>query len=183
MRRSDDASRGRTPSPLDDGTRSYAVRLAARRARGRDRGRDVEPAVIGDVVVSERYVVLLRTAAPLGGRCPACDGVMDATGCRIGDHRRVDRAAPRRTGLAQIVAARNLTLAALFFDRGNAPRAHTIVATYDYTDERGTLLYQNVRYEPKDFRMRRPDGTGWTWNVKGVRRVLYRLPDLAEARR
>ena len=32
-----------------------------------------------------------------------------------------------------------------------------IVATYDYTDENGTLLYQVVRYDPKDFRQRRPD--------------------------
>jgi DNA primase len=26
--------------------------------------------------------------------------------------------------------------------------------------------------------MRRPDGAGWVWNVAGVRRVLYRLPEL-----
>jgi hypothetical protein len=39
-----------------------------------------------------------------------------------------------------------------------------------------------VRFEPKDFRQRRPDGTcGWTWNVKGVRPVPYRLPELIEA--
>jgi hypothetical protein len=33
-----------------------------------------------------RYVALLRDPEPLGGICPACDGVMDETGCRIGDH-------------------------------------------------------------------------------------------------
>ena len=33
-----------------------------------------------------------------------------------------------------------------------------IVATYDYNDEDGELLYQIVRYEPKDFRQRQPDG-------------------------
>src|SRR5438105_1873478 len=32
-----------------------------------------------------------------------------------------------------------------------------IAATYDYRDERGTLLYQVVRLVPKDFRQRRPD--------------------------
>lgn len=54
-----------------------------------------------------------------------------------------------------------------------------IVATYDYFDESGELLYQVVRYEPKDFRQRRPDDAGgWIWNLKGVRRVLYRLPQL-----
>ena len=33
-----------------------------------------------------------------------------------------------------------------------------IVATYDYTDEAGELLFQVVRYDPKDFRQRRRDG-------------------------
>lgn len=57
-----------------------------------------------------------------------------------------------------------------------------IVKTYDYVDENGTLLYQNVRYEPKDFRQRRPEGNGgWIPNLNGVRRVLYRLPELLQA--
>src|SRR5262245_44589261 len=33
-----------------------------------------------------------------------------------------------------------------------------IVATFDYTDERGALLYQVVKYDPKEFRQRRSDG-------------------------
>jgi putative DNA primase/helicase len=56
-----------------------------------------------------------------------------------------------------------------------------IVATYDYTDEQGNLLYQVVRYQPKDFKQRRPDGCGgWTWK-KSARQVLYRLPEVLEA--
>src|ERR1044071_2954797 len=51
--------------------------------------------------------------------------------------------------------------------------------TYDYRDENGKLLYQVVRCEPKKFYQRRPDGIGgWINNLSGVRRVLYRLPDL-----
>ncbi len=54
-----------------------------------------------------------------------------------------------------------------------------IITAYDYKDESGVLLYQNVRFEPKDFRQRRSDGKGgWVWNLNGVRRVLYRLPEL-----
>jgi hypothetical protein len=54
--------------------------------------------------------------------------------------------------------------------------------TYDYKDEKGNLLYQVVRYEPKDFKQRRPDGNGgWIWNLNGVRRVLYRLPELVSS--
>jgi putative DNA primase/helicase len=38
-----------------------------------------------------------------------------------------------------------------------------IVAVYRYTDESGQILYEKVRYDPKDFRQRRPDGNGgWT---------------------
>jgi len=57
-----------------------------------------------------------------------------------------------------------------------------ITATYDYKDESGQLLYQAVRYDNKDFSQRRPDGKdGWKWNLDGVRRVLYRLPELLRA--
>ena len=62
----------------------------------------------------------------------------------------------------------------------NKPR---IVATYDYTDEQGTLLYQVVRYAPKDFRQRRPNGSGgWIWKLGNVRRVIYRLNILHKRR-
>jgi hypothetical protein len=59
-----------------------------------------------------------------------------------------------------------------------------IVATYDYQDEDGNMLFQTVRFESKDFSQRRPDGKGgWTFNIIGVRRVLYRLPEVIEAQR
>jgi hypothetical protein len=56
---------------------------------------------------------------------------------------------------------------------------------YDYRDERGELRYQAVRLrDPKEFRQRRPDGDGgWIWNLDGVRKLLYRLPDLLAAPR
>jgi hypothetical protein len=62
-----------------------------------------------------------------------------------------------------------------------------VVATYDYLDADGKLLFQVCRIEPgkngkpKDFVQRRPDGNGWTWNLKGVEPVLYRLPQLKKA--
>jgi len=57
-----------------------------------------------------------------------------------------------------------------------------IVNTYDYFDETGELVYQTVRYEPKDFRQRRPGKNGkWIWNLKGVTPVLYHLPEVLNA--
>ena len=84
-----------------------------------------------------------------------------------------------------IVAAIGLTMRDLMPDRApgdNHKPRRRIVATYDYRDADGTLLFQSVRLEPKDFRQRRPDGNGgWAWNLKDVRRVLYRLPALSAA--
>src|SRR6266699_5388055 len=65
-----------------------------------------------------------------------------------------------------------------FAKRHTRPKRQ-IVATYDYRDKDGVLLYQSVRYSPKDFRFRRPDGKGgWIDNLDAAPRVLYRLPDL-----
>jgi putative DNA primase/helicase len=60
--------------------------------------------------------------------------------------------------------------------------ASRIVATYDYRDALGVLVFQVVRREPKDFRQRRPkpDG-GWIWDIKGTQPVPYRLQPLTEA--
>ena len=56
------------------------------------------------------------------------------------------------------------------------------VATYNYRDEKGDLLLQVVRFDPKGFKQRQPKpGGGWLWSVKGVRMVPYRLPELLAA--
>lgn len=57
-----------------------------------------------------------------------------------------------------------------------------IVKTYDYVGESGNLLFQTVRYEPKDFKQRRPDGNGgWIWNLRNTRLVPYDLPKVLKA--
>lgn len=57
-----------------------------------------------------------------------------------------------------------------------------IVARYPYTDKDSALLFEVCRLDPKSFRQRRPDGTGgWIWTMKGVARVLYRLPSVLAA--
>lgn len=64
-----------------------------------------------------------------------------------------------------------------------AQSARRIAATYNYTDENGNLLYQVVRYEPKGFTQRQPKANGgWNYSLNGVRRVLYRLPNLVASK-
>jgi putative DNA primase/helicase len=86
----------------------------------------------------------------------------------------------------RVVAALGWTLADLYPPRAErvSQNGHgrRLVATYDYRDEHGALLFQAVRFEPKGFAQRRPDGKGgWLWNLAGVRPVPYRLPDLLAA--
>lgn len=91
----------------------------------------------------------------------------------------------------EIVDAVGIRMSDLFADSGRTNGSKgkakqvampTIVATYDYVDEQGKMLYQAVRLSPKSFRQRRPDGhEGWTWKLGDTRRVLYHLPEVLEA--
>jgi putative DNA primase/helicase len=80
-----------------------------------------------------------------------------------------------------VMRALGLTIKDLF-PTARSRNGSKLVATYDYTDESGHLLYQVCRFKPKDFRQRRRDWKGrWIWNLDGVRRVLYRLPEVMRA--
>lgn len=87
----------------------------------------------------------------------------------------------------KIVESIGLTMADLFIKDEPLPqpvkdKPAKIVATYDYQDEKGNLLYQVVRMEPKDFRQRHRNGNdNWVWTMDGVRRVIYHLPDILNA--
>jgi len=86
--------------------------------------------------------------------------------------------------VGDVVKALGLSMTDLFPE--SAPASHTRreVAAYPYRDAAGTLLFEVVRFEPKGFRQRRPDGNGgWIWNLEGVPRPLplYRLPELLDA--
>ncbi|MDP2659371.1 MAG: AAA family ATPase [Dehalococcoidia bacterium] len=56
-----------------------------------------------------------------------------------------------------------------------------IVKTYSFRDLAGQVLHQTVRYEPKDFKQRRPNGAGWDWSLKGVQTVVYNLRAVTDA--
>ena len=66
--------------------------------------------------------------------------------------------------------------------RGKSNGPSNVVAKYDYHDETGTLLFRVERLVPKKFRQCRPNGNGgWDWSLGDTRRVIYRLPEIAEA--
>jgi hypothetical protein len=80
-----------------------------------------------------------------------------------------------------ILDSLNLTDADLFPPKDPEPKRSrpTIVATYEYKDEAGVVLYRVVRKSDKTFVHQRHDETGWHDGIDGIRRVLYRLPELA----
>lgn len=65
----------------------------------------------------------------------------------------------------------------------NGRERRRVVAEYPYTDESGAVLFVKVRYVPKSFHVKRPDGHGgWEWGIgPDTRRVLYRLPRIVTA--
>jgi putative DNA primase/helicase len=105
-------------------------------------------------------------------RCPAHDDQHNSLSVSTGNDGRLLIYCHAGCSFESISSALNI----------NRSTGKRIVATYDYIDEDGEILFQSVRFEPKNFLQRRPDGTGgWVWNLKGVRRVPYRLPQLLES--
>lgn len=63
------------------------------------------------------------------------------------------------------------------------PTVAQIVASYEYRLGDGTLAYIVDRFEPKDFRMRRPEGEKFTYDLNGISPLPYRLPEVLAAQR
>src|SRR5688572_13840385 len=77
-----------------------------------------------------------------------------------------------------VLAAWGLPVEALFdwwWERRNGSSGGA-TEIYVYTDENGTPLFEVGRFPGKKFLQRRPGRADWKGGIKGVRRVLYRLP-------
>jgi putative DNA primase/helicase len=137
----------------------------------------------------ERVVALLSNVRrlPTGGvmaKCPAHDDTTASLKIDKGDGGRAILYDHGHCETEAVVAAIGLTMADLFPNGNGRPRAvpTKIVAVFDYRDERGELVYQVVRLNPKSFRQRRSDGRGgWIYKLNGVSLLIYRLPELMAA--
>ncbi len=142
-----------------------------------------------EVFVQRRGMVLKRAGKELYGLCPFhADGgrpnfridtdkqtwCCDVCGKGVGGS--VIDFVMRTDNVSNVEAMKRLA------GNGNGHSDKTEVAWYDYTDENGRLLYQVVRFVPKTFRQRHKDQSGeWKWNMEGVNRVLYHLPEVIKA--
>jgi len=131
-------------------------------------------------MLTSDIIARLKGAKQNGGgwmaQCPAHEDTNPSLSVTIGHDGRTLLHCHAGCSSESIVGALGLELRDLFADAGTDKR---IIAEYDYVDEDGVVLFQVLRFAPKDFRQRRPDGkAGWIWNLNGTRRVLYHLPQL-----
>ncbi|WP_404375118.1 DUF3631 domain-containing protein [Kytococcus sedentarius] len=138
-----------------------------------------------DALTGRGHAVRMRGEHHADAQCPAHEDMNPSLSIDYDTHHQKVLFCCQ-TGCAQdaVLDALGLRWADLHDDTERTPRGggRQVVATYDYTDEAGTVLYQKVRFAPKDFRQRRPDGAGgWTYKLGDVRRVLYRLPQVLAA--
>lgn len=114
-----------------------------------------------------------RSGAGWTAKCPAHEDQHNSLSVNEGDGGRVLFYCHAGCSYERIVAALGFT---------NGTSSRRIVAEYGYRDESGRLLYEAIRFEPKAFQQRRPDGRGgYIWNLNGTKRVLYGLPELLAA--
>ena len=110
-------------------------------------------------------------------RCPAHDDRHASLSIGRGDDGRWLLKCHAGCDIDAILRAVNLDPHDLFPSNGYGKRQ--IECTYNYTDPHGELVFQVVRFSPKDFRQRRPDGNnGWIWNTRGVQPLVYRRSEI-----
>jgi len=126
-------------------------------------------------------------------RCPAHDDARNSLHVSEGQNGRALLHCHAGCSFADIIAAIGLgpsdathaTNRSTAASKNDRPFGKT-VAAYDYIDEKGILLFQVARDEHKNFRQRRPTNSEppaelWTWNVEGIRKPPYRLPEVLAA--
>ena len=139
------------------------------------------------MTVADHVLNRLEGAKPSGrgqwsALCPAHDDKKPSLSVALGEDGKVLLHCHAGCDVGDIVAAIGMTEADLFPEAPVSAGKPVDVATYDYTDIDGKLLYQVIRSSDKSFMQRRPDGRGgWIWNMKGTPRALYNLPYVASA--
>lgn len=144
----------------------------------------------------DRFLSLLNGVRPTSNgweaRCPCRnDDNNPSLSVALGQDDKVLVTCHRGSGcsVVEICDAVNLKVIDLYPPRPEE-RKLSLVATYDYRDENGKLLFQKQRFVDqwgkKTFRQRRPDPANngkYLYTLDDTPKVLYRLPEVIEAKR
>ncbi len=134
------------------------------------------------------FLSLLKGVKPCGdgwqAYCPSHDDQRRSLHVSEGEDGRILAYCHAGCSVNNICQALRIELKDLFpqkpkvYEGGKSP----VVATYDYRDANGKLLFQVCRTADKRFFQRRPDGKGcWINGLGGIKPVLYRLPEVLQA--
>ncbi len=126
--------------------------------------------------ILDRFSGVKPDGSGWSARCPAHDDQRASLSIGEGADGRVLLHCHAGCPVESIMSAVGLETRDLFPEKTGSKS--NVSTTYHYYDEGGAHLFDVVRFEPKDFRQRRADGT---WSMQGVRRVLYQLPSLQGA--
>jgi putative DNA primase/helicase len=111
--------------------------------------------------------------------CPAHDDRTPSLSIGMGADDRVLLHCQAGCDVADVLDRLGLTAADLYTPNGNGKPQPV---EYFYEDAQGAVLFKVVRQPGKRFAQARLDGKGgWIWNLRGVERVLYRLPKVLAA--
>jgi hypothetical protein len=146
---------------------------------------------IVDLVLGKLDGVEDRAGGAWMARCPAHDDAKASLSIGRGTEQPIVLFCQAGCATEDVLEAIGLTMADVSAPRDDdrpagewMPGNRAAIAIYDYTDTRGKLLFQVLRSADKHFSQRRPDpaaASGWAWNLKGVTRVPYHLPQLRKA--
>jgi hypothetical protein len=112
--------------------------------------------------------------------CPAHEDRSPSLSVTEGDDGRVLLHCHGGCSVNEIVATIGLAISDLF-PRRNGDRDDGVIARYRYIDETGRHLYDVVRRVGKTFHQEPANGRRGKGAMTGVRRVLYRLPEVVAA--
>ena len=129
--------------------------------------------------VTKYFKNVKKTGQGYTALCPAHDDKTNSLSIGQGETGKLLLHCHAGCCLDDILKVAGLTTADIFPNEPKQERK--IEAVYPYKDEKGKLLYEVIRYKPKGFSQRRPDGKGYAYNLKGVKPILYKLPEVLEA--
>lgn len=137
------------------------------------------PVTIDEVLLALQHV--RKNGDNWNAQCPAHDDQRASLSVSVGRNGGIVFKCFAGCSFNDIAAALHFTPAQLCAPKQQARQPFPqIVHTYDYRNLDGSLVYQVCRFEPKDFRQRRPSpGGGWLWNMTGVKRIPYRFNEVA----
>jgi len=137
----------------------------------------IDPLDLIEQRLVERVAKVKRRGDKIEACCPSHDDRSPSLGVARGTTRDIVIKCQAGCSADDVLAALDLT----WTDFGE-PRADVDTIEYPYHTAAGETAYVVVRFPGKQFKQKHRGPTGeWVWNMRGVDRLLYRLPAVIDA--